>query len=34
MPVTFDRTEVKLLKDAEIKLNKEEIRALKKLEDK
>ncbi len=34
VPVTFDRTEVKLLKDAEIKLNKEEIRALKKLEDK
>lgn len=34
VPVTFDREEVKLLKDAEIKLNKEEIRALKNLEEK
>lgn len=34
VPVTFDRSEVKLLKDAEIKLNKEELRALKKLEGK
>lgn len=32
VPVTFDRTEVKLLKDAEVKLSKEELRALKKLE--
>ena len=34
VPVTVDRSEVKLLKDAEMKLSKEEIRALKKLEDK
>ncbi len=34
VPVIVDRSEVKLLKDAEIKLNKEEIKALKKLEDK
>lgn len=34
VPVTFDRSEVKLLKDAEIKLNKDELRALKNLEDK
>ena len=34
VPVTVDRSEVKLLKDAEIKLNKEELRALKSLEDK
>lgn len=34
VPVTLDRSEVKLLKDAEIKLDKEELRALKNLEDK
>ncbi|MBP3380821.1 MAG: stage 0 sporulation family protein [Ruminococcus sp.] len=34
VPVTLDRGEVKLLKDAEIKLNKEELRALKNLEGK
>lgn len=34
VPVTFDRNDVKLLKDAEIKLNKEELRALKNLEGK
>ena len=34
VPVVVDRSEVKLLKDAEIKLNKEELRALKNLEDK
>lgn len=34
VPVTFDRSEVKLLKDAEIKLNKEELRALRNLEGK
>lgn len=32
VPVTLKRDEVKLLKDAEIRLNKEEIKALKKLE--
>lgn len=32
VPVTFDKKEVKLLSDVEIKVNKEEIRALKKLE--
>lgn len=32
VPVTFDRSEVKLVKDAEIKVNKEEVRALKNLE--
>lgn len=34
VPVTLDRSEVKLLKDAEIRLNKEELRALKNLEGK
>ncbi len=34
VPVTLDRSEVKLLKDAEIKLNKDELRALKNLEGK
>lgn len=34
VPITLDRSEVKLLKDAEIKLNKEELKALKNLEDK
>ncbi len=34
VPVTFDRSEVKLLKDVEIKLNKEELRSLKNLEGK
>ncbi|MDE6834634.1 MAG: stage 0 sporulation family protein [Ruminococcus sp.] len=34
VPVIFDRSEVKLLKDAEIKLNRDEIKALKNLEDK
>ncbi|MDE6776099.1 MAG: stage 0 sporulation family protein [Ruminococcus sp.] len=34
VPVTYDRSEIKLLKDAEIKLNKEELRALKNLEGK
>lgn len=34
VPVVVDRTEVHLLKDAEIKMSKEEIRALKKLEGK
>ena len=34
VPVTLDRNEVKLLKDAEIKLNKDELKALKNLEDK
>ncbi len=34
VPLTLDRGEVKLLKDAEIKLNKDELRALKNLEDK
>ena len=32
--MTLDRSEVKLLKDAEIRLNKEELKALKNLEDK
>ena len=34
VPVVLDRTDVKLLKDAEIKMSKDEIRALKKLEGK
>ncbi|MDE6796852.1 MAG: stage 0 sporulation family protein [Ruminococcus sp.] len=34
VPVVLDRSEVKLLKDAEIKLNRDEIKALKNLEDK
>ena len=34
LPVTLDRSEVKLLKDAEVKLSKEELKALKNLEDK
>ncbi len=34
MPVTLDRNEVKLLKDAEIRVNRDEMRALKGLEDK
>lgn len=34
VPVTLDRSEVKLLKDAEIRVNKEELKALKNLEDK
>ena len=34
MPVTLDRSEVKLLKDVEVKLSKEELNALKNLEDK
>lgn len=34
VPVTFDRSEIKLLRDAEIKVNRDEIRALKDLEDK
>lgn len=34
VPATFDRSEVKLLKDVEIKLNRDEMRALKSLEDK
>ena len=34
VPVTLDRSEVKLLKDAEIKVNREEMKALRKLEDK
>lgn len=34
VPVTLDRSEVKLLKDAEIKVNREELKALKGLEDK
>lgn len=34
VPVTLDRSEVKLLKDAEIRLNRDEVKALKKLEDK
>lgn len=34
VPVTFDRTEVKLLKDAEIRINRDEMKALKGLEDK
>ena len=34
VPVTLDRSEVKLLKDAEIRVNKDELRALKNLEDK
>lgn len=34
VPVIFDRSEVKLLKDAEIKVNREEIKALKNLEGK
>ncbi|MDE7225637.1 MAG: stage 0 sporulation protein, partial [Ruminococcus sp.] len=34
VPVTYDRSEIKLLKDAEIRLNKEEMRALKNLEGK
>ena len=33
VPVTLDRSEVKLLKDAEIKVNREELKALKSLED-
>ncbi|MCR5706914.1 Cell fate regulator YaaT, PSP1 superfamily (controls sporulation, competence, biofilm development) [Ruminococcus sp. YRD2003] len=34
VPVTLDRSEVKLLKDVEVKLSKEELKALKNLEDK
>lgn len=34
VPVTLDRNDVKLLKDAEIKVNREELKALKNLEDK
>lgn len=34
VPVTLDRSEVKLLKDAEIRVNREELKALKGLEDK
>lgn len=34
VPVTLDRSEVKLLKDAEVRLSKDELKALKKLEDK
>lgn len=34
VPVTLDRSEVKILKDAEIRVNREELRALKNLEDK
>ena len=34
VPVTLDRSEVKLLKDVEVKLSKEELNALKNLEDK
>lgn len=34
VPVTLDRSEVKLLKDAEVKLSKEELKTLKNLEDK
>ncbi|MGN0580731.1 MAG: stage 0 sporulation family protein [Ruminococcus sp.] len=34
VPVTLDRTEVKLLKDAEIRINRDEMKALKGLEDK
>ena len=34
VPVTLDRSEVKLLKDAEIRVNRDELRALKALEDK
>ncbi len=34
VPVTLDRSEVKLLKDAEIRVNKDELKALKNLEDK
>ena len=34
VPVTLDRSEVKLLKDAEIRVSREELRALKNLEDK
>ncbi len=34
VPVTYDRSEVKLLKDAEIRLNRDELKALKGLEDK
>lgn len=33
VPVTLDRADVKLLKDAEIKVNREELKALKKLEE-
>ncbi len=34
VPVILDRSEVKLLKDAEIRINRDELKALKKLEDK
>lgn len=34
VPVTLDRSEVKLLRDAEIRVNRDELRALKNLEDK
>ncbi len=34
VPVTLDRSEVKLLKDAEIRINREELQALRGLEDK
>jgi len=34
VPVTMDRSEVKLLRDAEIRVNREELKALKALEDK
>jgi len=34
VPATLDRSEVKLLKDVEIKVNREELKALKNLEDK
>ena len=33
VPVTLDRSEVKLLKDVEIRGNREELKALKKLEE-
>ena len=34
VPVTLDRSEVKLLRDAEIRVNRDELKALKELEDK
>ena len=33
VPVTLDRSEVKLLKDVEIRVNREELKALKNLEE-
>ena len=33
VPVTFDRSEIKLVRDAEIRVNRDELKSLKKLEE-